>query len=169
MISSPEKPILLPPVPSCSLSSLFPVRVAWYYLLEQDKPPPPSPSRLTIPATILLSRCPPQKRKQLKGNLLDCLCLYHLREGSQAVMIMMHCWIITQTLRFTRAYLSVCRWGLLSGGTRAATHDRAWEHEGFYSRPQLLWLLQVINLRCLFFCFSSFFSVSLYSCPPFFN
>lgn len=53
-----------------------------------------------------LSSCPAQKRKQLKGNLLDCLCLYCLRKGSRAVMLIMHCWIITQNLHFTHAYLS---------------------------------------------------------------
>ncbi len=109
VISSPEKHILLPPVSSCSLLSLFPVRVAWYYLLEQcsntNSPPPPFPP--AFPSLPLSSVS--QKRKQLKGNLLDCLCLYHFREGSRAVMIITHCWIITQNLLFTLAYLSECR------------------------------------------------------------
>lgn len=115
MISSPGKHILLPPVSSCSLSSLFPVRVAWHYLLEQLL----WGTRQTLPLPLSLPHfhpspfhCRAQKRKQLKGNLLDCLCLYHLREGCRAVMIITHCWIITQNLRFTRAYLSVCRWAV---------------------------------------------------------
>lgn len=113
MISSAEKRILLPPVSSCSLLSLFPVRVAWYYLLEQcwnTNSPPPSfqPAFPSLPLSPL-SQCPAQKRKQLKGNLLDCLCLYRLRKGSRAVMIITQCWIITQNRLFTLAYLSVCR------------------------------------------------------------
>lgn len=85
---------------------------------------------------------PQQKRKQLKRNLLDCLCLCYLVDGFQAVMIITHCWIITQNLGATRSYLSVCRWGRLSGGgAAAATDDGAWEHEPFYSQPQILCIL----------------------------
>lgn len=113
-ISSPEKHIILPPVSPCSLSSLslsVLLRIIYWNSCseEQDKPPPPPSFPPALPSLPLppFSHCPAQKRKQLKGNLLDCLCLYHLREGSRAVMIITQCWIITQNLRFTRAYLSV--------------------------------------------------------------
>lgn len=54
MISSPEKHICLPPVSSFSLSSLFSVRLAWHYLLEQllrgtRHAPPPSPPDFLSP------------------------------------------------------------------------------------------------------------------------
>lgn len=156
MISSPEKQILLPPVSSCSIPSLFPVRVAWHYLLEQllwgtrqTLLLPPLPTPVTTP----LSHCPAQKRKQLKGNLLDCLCLCHLREGSRAVMIITHCWIITQNLRFTLAYLS---------GPSERKHTCCHTWQGI--RPFILnhiVSVQVIHICCLFFSFPHFLCFSL--------
>lgn len=114
---------------------------------------------LPPPSLPPFSHCSAQKRKQLKRNLLDCLCLYHLREASWAVMIITHCWIIIPNPPFYPC-LSLSVWMRASERWRAGCHT--WH--GSRARGLLFAttvILQVINLNCLFFCFSLSSSLSV--------